>query len=177
MAISMALAVLGIMALNVNSFVDTIPGNLLGDIIVLAALVPEALYYILAKRYPPKLPVFFLSALLMGLNLPFLLLIAIIFHAPIWTTDYTLQQFIVLITISLSSGLFYAFWFSGCDKVNGITAGITTAFMPIATVLIAWLFLGESINTMQCVGMLLILSSIFSMTRKTPQPSALNAQH
>ena len=44
--------------------------------------------------------------------------------------------FIVFI-LGLSSGLFYVFWYQGCQKVDGVMASLSTAVMPVATVILA----------------------------------------
>ena len=50
-----------------------------------------------------------------------------------------------------------AFWLL---HVSGSTAGLLTATMPIGTLLIAWIFLGETISRLQMIGMLLVIASI-----------------
>ncbi|WP_264770462.1 DMT family transporter, partial [Coxiella burnetii] len=64
------------------------------------------------------------------------------------------------------SALFYVFWFSGCNHVSSSSAGLITAFMPIATLIIAYLFLGERITVFQLLGLgLVILSIVFNASR------------
>ena len=51
------LSVIGIAVLNLNSLIDTPNmGNLWGALLVLAAMVPEALYSIFSKQLSPKVP-------------------------------------------------------------------------------------------------------------------------
>jgi drug/metabolite transporter (DMT)-like permease len=71
-------------------------------------------------------------------------------------------QLLVLILVGLSSALFYLFWNLGSAKIDGTSASLATALMPVCTVVIAALTLGESINVMQFIGMLLVISSILA---------------
>lgn len=130
-----------------------------GDSMVLLALLPEATYYILCKMHSNALPVFLISALLNGLNAVLLWIVLIFsswagFHLP------STMEWIILIILGLSAGLFYVFWYFGYKQVDGVMASLSTAIMPVATVLIAWLFLGEQLSLGQGAGMLMILFSI-----------------
>ena len=157
--VSMALAMLGLMVLNGNSYHDSIENNLLGDLLILASLVPESIYYILAKAHPNKLPIFLVSALMNGINVPIFLCVAY-FSNVTMLPHGNVSDFAVLIVISLSSAFFYVFWFLGCREVGGMIAGISTAFMPISTLFMAWAFLSEKITLLQLGGMLLVLMSV-----------------
>jgi drug/metabolite transporter (DMT)-like permease len=135
-----------------------------GDAIVLLSLIPEAIYYVLFKLHPNRLPIFLTSSLMNGINA--ILLLPVIFFLP-WQPDsiHTIDWFILFI-LGLTSGLFYVFWFFGCRHVDGIMASLSTAVMPVATVLIAWLLLGEHLSGMQTAGMGLVLLSIVAYARK-----------
>lgn len=135
-----------------------------GDSLVFLALLPEATYYILCKFYTNKLPIFLTSALLNGINAILLLPALFIAHWSPVTIEIS-SWFILLIT-GLSSGLFYVFWFIGAQKVDSIMASLSTAIMPIATVLLAWLILGERLTLPELAGMGLVLVSIILYVRK-----------
>lgn len=134
---------------------------MLGNFIVFLALLPEASYYILSQLCPNKLPIFFMSGLINAIN-------AILLLPTLWFTPagalqkLDLMDWMILILISASSALFYVFWYKGSAKIDGIMASLSTALMPIATVIIAWLTLGEVIHTTQIIGMGLVISSIFA---------------
>jgi drug/metabolite transporter (DMT)-like permease len=129
-----------------------------GDSIVLVALLPEAIYYVLCKVYSNRLPIFLTSALLNGINAAILL--PVLFFIPWEPTHITLATWAILFVIGLSSGLFYVFWFVGAKHVDGIMASLSTAIMPIATVLLAWIVLGEGLTLLELAGMGLVLFSI-----------------
>lgn len=135
-----------------------------GDGIVLLALLPEASYYVLCKLYTNRLPLFLTSALLNGINA--LLLLPVLFFVSWEPNNITLVTWFILFIIGLSSGLFYVFWFTGAQHVDGIMASLSTAIMPIATVILAWVVLGEGLTSFELAGMGLVLFSIILYTRK-----------
>ena len=69
-------------------------------------------------------------------------------------------SWLILFVLGLSSGLFYVFWFIGSQWVDGILASLSTAVMPVATVIIAWILLGEHLTELQSAGMGLVILSI-----------------
>lgn len=132
--------------------------SFLGDGIVLLALLPEASYYVLCKRYTNRLPLFLTSALLNGINA--FLLLPVLFLVPWELANMNMLTWITLLIISLSSGLFYVFWLIGAQHVDGVMASLSTAIMPIATVILAWIILGEELTSLELSGMGLVLFSI-----------------
>jgi drug/metabolite transporter (DMT)-like permease len=135
-----------------------------GDSIVLLALFPEASYYVLCKLYTNRLPVFLASALLNGINA--LLLLPVLFFVHWEPANIQLLTWFILIIIGLSSGLFYVFWFIGAQHVDGVMASLSTAIMPLSTVILAWMILGESLSALELAGMGLVLFSILLYARR-----------
>src|SRR3990167_10145303 len=138
--------------------------SFLGDSIVLLSLLPEASYYVLCKLYSNRLPLFLTSALLNGINA--LLLLPVLFLVHWEPANINMMTWITLFIIGLSSGLFYVFWFIGVQHIDGIMASLSTAIMPIATVILAWIILGEGLNSLELAGMGLVLFSIILYARK-----------
>ncbi|QBR83022.1 DMT family transporter [Legionella israelensis] len=129
-----------------------------GDSIVLLALLPEASYYVLCKLYKNRLPLFLTSALLNGINA--ILLLPLLFLVPWEPANINMVTWFILFIIGLSSGFFYVFWLIGAKHVDGIMASLSTAIMPIATVILAWIILGEGLTPLELAGMGLVLFSI-----------------
>ncbi|WED44031.1 DMT family transporter [Legionella cardiaca] len=148
---------------------DKLQGNhavhsFIGDFIILFSLLPEAAYYILCKVHPNRLPVFITATLMNGVNA--LLLFPIGIYSYFNTPDLDIASWWILFVLGLSSGLFYVFWYIGCRSVDGIMASLSTAIMPVATVLLAWLILGEQLTLWQGLGMSLVLLSIAIYAKK-----------
>lgn len=129
-----------------------------GDFVVLLALLPEAGYYILCKLHSGRLPVFLTSSLMNGINA--IILIPAIFLSHWDPSSISLANWAILLIISLSSGLFYVFWFVGSRNVDGVMASLSTAIMPISTAIFAWIILSEKLSGLQILGMGLVVLSI-----------------
>lgn len=136
----------------------TVTHSFLGDALIFVSLLPEATYYILTKLHINSLPVFLISSLLNGINA----VIALFFLGFIGWHGLSIHvmDWLILIILSLSSGFFYVFWYFGCQKVDGVMASLSTAVMPLATVIIAWIVLGEQLTFWQTVGMSMVILSI-----------------
>jgi drug/metabolite transporter (DMT)-like permease len=132
--------------------------SFLGDMLVLLSLLPEAAYYILSKMHTAPLPVFLISSLLNAIN-AVILLVCVILNISI-SPHIQIFDWFILISLGLTSGLFYVFWYFGCQKVDGVMTSLSTAVMPLATVIIAWLALGEQLSLAQAIGMSMVILSI-----------------
>ncbi|KTC82756.1 transmembrane protein [Legionella cincinnatiensis] len=135
-----------------------------GDMLVLLSLIPEATYYILSKMHTPTLPVFLISSLLNAINA--LLLMLCLFFCSWDNLSIHFFDWLILFILGLSTGLFYVFWFLGCQKVDGVMASLSTAIMPLATVILAWIVLGERLTIGQTIGMGMVLLSIAAYARR-----------
>ncbi|MDF1828136.1 MAG: DMT family transporter [Legionellaceae bacterium] len=135
-----------------------------GDFIVFAALFPEALYYILCKLHPNRLPVFLIATIMNGINaVIFLIVVAC---SPLHISGISPQNWIILVLSACSSGLFYIFWLYGSKHVDGMMASLSTAIMPVVTVLLAWIILKENLSMIECAGMALVILSIMAYAKK-----------
>ena len=152
-------AILGLLAINARNFHFSDFHTLLGGGIVLISLLPEGTYYVLSKLYHNQLPIILVALLMNVINLIVVLIIAI-FMRHLLVTHLDISSLLILVAIGLASAMFYVFWYLGCQHVNGATAGLLTATMPIGTLIIAWIFLGETIGNLQILGMLLVIISI-----------------
>lgn len=160
-SLCVGLATIGLLIISGDKFVGgAAHQSMLGNLLVLLSLLPEAAYYVLSKMYVSPLPVFLLSAVINSVNalimLPFLLCYMD------WSTLHLVAfDWLILVMISFSSALFFVCWYLGSYRVDGVMASLSTAIMPIATVMIAWAALGEMITLVQLLGMGLVVASIF----------------
>jgi len=138
--------------------------SFLGDFIVLCSLLPEAAYYVLCKFYPNRLSIFLTSSLLNGINA--ILFLPALFFVNWDPASVHVLGWTVLAVLSLSSGLFYVFSMMGSQRVDGATASLATAVMPVATVILAWIILGEQLSLLEFSGMGLVLFSIAFNARR-----------
>ncbi|WP_131781803.1 DMT family transporter [Legionella gresilensis] len=138
--------------------------SFLGDFIIFIALLPEAAYYVLCKMHIYRFPVFLLSAIMNGINALVLLPFSLFKFSSLFSI--TLISWGILICLGLSTSLFYIFWYFGSQRVDGVMASLSTAVMPISTVIFAWALLGEQLTNTQFFGMGLVIISIVFYTRR-----------
>lgn len=157
-------ATLGLVIITLDKFSHLDASHsFFGDLIILISLLPEAAYYILSKLHPIKLPIFIASSLINALNA--LVLLPIALTTP-WQPNLSGATLLILLAIGLTSGFFYTFWFMGAKRVDGIMASLSTASMPVATVVFAFVILSERITVLQLIGMSLVIFSIVIYARK-----------
>ncbi|MCF6775377.1 DMT family transporter [Thiotrichales bacterium 19X7-9] len=141
--------------ININGSLD----GFFGDMLIVIAIIPESLYYVLSKIRNIRLPVLLLSSIINAINALFMLPFVFLFPSTIPTHISGLDLSLLLL-VGLASGLFYIGWAKGCQYIDGATAGIMTALMPIFAIILSVLFLHEAIGWLQIIGMVLILASI-----------------
>jgi len=54
----------------------------------------------------------------------------------------------------------------GSKRVDGIMSSLSTAIMPVATVILAWIILGEQLNLLEFLGMGFVILSIVIYDRR-----------
>jgi drug/metabolite transporter (DMT)-like permease len=118
----------------------------------------------LRKRPKQMDPVAFLT-LMVGCGL--------IFSLPFYFRELSNQGGFSLTPASLASLVYvalfpsvlsYTFWNYSVDKVGANRAGIFIHLMPVFSIILAILFLGERLRGFHAVGMLLIFCGIFLTT-------------
>lgn len=164
-ALCIASATMGLVIIAYGKLYHIGPGHsFFGDSIVFISLLPEAMYYVLCKLYASQLPVFLISALLNAINALVLFpALLIVYWEPY---NINVYDWLIVFIIGLSSGLFYVFWLKGTHWVDSIMASLSTAMMPVSTVILAWLVLNEGMSTSEFVGMACVLASIVFYAKK-----------
>ena len=165
MLIAIAISVAGLVLINFGAINANSKNALIGNLLVLLALVPEALYYALSKYYPIKIHPILKALLFNALNLPFLYMIVVFIPVSSWSI-ITWHDWVIMAIIGLTTGLFFVFWQKGIQYIDAAYAALSTAFMPLATVILAWIILGETLSITKLIGMLLVMLSIVSYARK-----------
>ena len=140
-----------------------------GDLWTLGASLSWAIYSVMLRKRPKEMdPIAFLT-LIVGIGL--------IFSLPVYLWELKNQGGFSLTPTNLASLAYVAlfpsvlsfiFWNYGVDKVGANRAGIFIHLMPVFSIVLAILFLGERMRGFHVGGMLLIFSGIVLTTLKTP---------
>ena len=170
----LAISLAGVLAILSQGSLETLAAFRLngGDLLVILSMAMWSTYTV-ALRWRPS-----------GLHpLSFLFVLAVIGDAcvlPLWLgemalghrPDWTLEAFAAFVAVALfSSVLAYIFWNRGVEQVGASVAGLFVHLMPVFGVLLAWVFLGETLGWHHVAGIALILAGIW-VTSRTARKAA-----
>lgn len=132
-----------------------------GDFWTLGASLSWAIYSVMLRRRPREMdPVAFLTVIV-GLGL--------MFSLPFYLREFIILGGFALTPASMASlayvavfpsVLSYIFWNHGVDQVGASRAGIFFHLMPVFSIILAIIFLGEHLRGFHAIGMLLIFTGI-----------------
>lgn len=163
--IALCISVMGLILINLSPIEMGVKNALLGNFLIFIALIPDALYYVLSKQYNIKISTNIKTFIFNAVNVPFLILI-IIFYPSANFDNISLIEYGKMSLIGITSGLFFVLWELGSKKIDATFSALAIAFMPIATVILAVIVLNEQIGFIKFIGMILVIISIISYSKK-----------
>ena len=139
-----------------------------GDLWTMGASLSWAIYSVMLRKRPKQMdPIAFLTLIIA---------FGLFFSLPFYFWELKNQGGFTLTPASLASLVYvalfpsvlsYTFWNFGIDKVGANRAGIFIHLMPVFSIILAILFLGERMRGFHAVGMFLIFGGIALTTVKT----------
>ncbi len=174
------LSVVGILAINVlGPSAGIVRGSnpLLGNLLIFAAVIGEALFITLGKVASEEVTPLTITALVSFfgflLFLPFSIYEASSFNfAATSPTDWVAILYYGIIGTAFS----LVIWHEGVSQVQASTAAVFTSFIPISAVLFSYLILREPFGWSHFVGIMLVLMGIAFMSRTTPDEGRLTEE-
>jgi drug/metabolite transporter (DMT)-like permease len=181
---SITLAVLGIAILNLSdpsgheSSATTTSGQSaiwFGNSLIFAAICSEALFAVLSRRYAAIIPVWTLSLLVHALAIPLTIPLLVMMDGGLQVPSASLSFWGIAGYYILSASLLsFYLWCYGIRSVPASTAGVFTALVPVTSLLIAILALGETLSWLQVAGLSFIFLSLWLglSSRRRPATSS-----
>ncbi len=161
-------SVLGVLVINTVQNSGGVSGSnpLLGNMLVLGAVVFESLFLLIRKTVPEPLSPLAVSTIISFFGLLWFLPVG---AYEACSTDFSAISMIGWLTVAYY-GVFitvfaYLFWFAGITKVPASTAGIFTAVMPVSALVLSALVLAEPIGWPQLVGCGFVLCGIVLISK------------
>ena len=158
------LSVLGIIAINIFSSSNGVTFNfmnIIGNLLVIGAVIGEAFFTIFRKPISPKIDALSGTTyvILFGfiMFLPFAIYEAIDFQFSNISIAGWLAMLYYGVVYTVIS---FILWFKGVMKVEASTAGVFTALMPISAIILSNLILDEKIYWFHGLGAILVLAGI-----------------
>lgn len=159
---SIVLAMIGIFVLNLDNGFEDIGTreSYFGDFLVFLAMIPEAYYSILGRQLNGRVSLFG-AAFVATLTTVVMLFPMMIGD---WKSCLAILQSPQLLALTVFGGVvtvaFYVSWSQGLVYVPAASAAIFGSVMPVATTLLAVLFLGEHFGWTEFLGLSFVLISI-----------------
>ena len=145
----------GLLVLGPEAQLDTV-----GIIAALAGAGAMGLGTVLVKKWHPPVSLIVFTAWQLTIGGLMLLPVALVTEGPFAEITRTnLWGFIYLGLIG--TGLAYALWFRGIDKLTATAAAYLGLLSPVVATLIGFFFLQERLSTVQIAGIATVLVSVF----------------
>jgi len=137
----------------------TDPSGVVGDLLALGAALSWAFYSVYGKSVISNLRAEDVTAYSLLFGTIFLSPLAFAFEKPLLPT--TLLSWSMLLILSfLSSGLGYYFWYKALEGTSASKAGAFLFTIPVVSVLVASVMLGESLDLPFAVGAVLVMGGV-----------------
>lgn len=175
--LSILIATIGIIFINITKINQGGASlSLIGDLIILFALFPEALYTIVVKMHPVDTCSISHAAFINIINAIAFCLSLAIFPSSLLSiaTIETYDWFLITSVLTLSGLMFFLLWNKGLEHATTQQAAIVTTVVPVGSCLLAFLFLHETIHLYEIIGILLVIFAICVGTIKLNKPNQNN---
>lgn len=172
MAAGIVLAVIGVMAINLFGIGGEAgsPYALIGNLLIAAAVIGEAMFTLMAKLLSPHISALAISAFVSLFGFLFFLPFAVIeavsfdFSGP-GLLDWSYVLYYALIVTVLA---FYL-WYNGVTKVPASVSGIFTSVLPVSAVVLSGVILKEQFTFLHLIGIVFVIAGIFVTVVKKEQ--------
>ncbi|GEK26256.1 putative transporter YetK [Bacillus spizizenii] len=176
--IGIMLAVCGVLAINLfgAGSQDGTPHALFGNMLIIAAVIGEALFTLLAKLLSPHISALAISTVVS--------LFGFLFFLPFSLFEASSFDFSVPTVLDWSYVLYYALfvtvlafylWYSGVRKVPAGVSGIFTSVLPVSAVILSGVILKEPFELVHLIGIACVISGVFVTVIKKKQPDTYPA--
>ena len=164
-----ACAIAGVALIQLNASAGG-AGDLLGNLLIVCAVLCEAGFVILAKGLAERhdgLALAFLANVIAGcLMVP----VVLISGEGLATSSVPTYIWPLMIWYALAASVFsLLLWYRGLPGVETSVAGIMTAALPVSALAMSALYLGEVITALQALGALVVIAGIVIGSR-APDP-------
>ena len=162
MLVVVALACAGVLVVTASDGPGAAgPGSnhMLGNGLVLGAVVCEGLFLLLNKRLHRALPPLAMAAAMTTLGL-LLAIPGAVLERP-WAVPWTGPAVLAVTYYALvPTVLGFLLWYAGAARLTGMQASLTTALLPVTAVLLSAALTGERVTAVQIGGMACVVGAV-----------------
>jgi drug/metabolite transporter (DMT)-like permease len=160
MLLSIGLATAGVLVVATDHSGTAGARSLVGDGLILLAVLCESVFILLNKRLRVPLPPLALSTTMAGLGLVTSLPFALwdIAHGRV---TLSAPAFLGVVYYALvPTVLGFWLWYAGSSRVSGAEASLFTAVAPVAAVVLSSALLGERVGMPVVAGLMLVIAAV-----------------
>jgi drug/metabolite transporter (DMT)-like permease len=138
-----------------------------GDLVVFAAMVSWAFYTLWLRVLPPEIDRIGLMGIQIAVAIPFLLVLFLVEHLLGHAAHWTIESVAALGYIGVfPSVIAYLLYTVGVARMGAVRAGMFIHLMPVFGVVLAVVFLHETVQPYHFVGIGAILTGLWWTTRR-----------
>jgi drug/metabolite transporter (DMT)-like permease len=127
--------------------------TLTGDWLILVAAIIWAIYTILLKRLTQRNSALKITAWVMLSSIPLLVTVALPdLRSQDWQAISPQSWLGLLYSSALGIAIGYVIWNAGVQRLGSARTSVYQYLVPLVAVLVAWAFLGESMQPLQALG-------------------------
>jgi len=136
--------------------------HVVGDILIVASILSWAIYTIVGKpmlqRYEPMMVTFY--SMLVGT--PFLVIAALAKEDVRIIANLSIGLWIIVVYLAIvCSAIGYFLWYEGLKRMEPSKAGVFIFTIPIYTIILSILFLGETLTYPIVLGTILVMLGVY----------------
>jgi len=140
--------------------------TLIGDLLLIANPVLWGTYTVLSKPMLKEYSPLKLTALTVAIGAVPLVLVSIPFlNAQDWNTVSAQAWFGLAFSACFAIGIGYVIWYTGVSRVGSARTALYDNLVTVVAVAFAWIFLSESMTSIQIAGAILVFIGLY-LTRK-----------
>ena len=162
--LAMSCAFIGVLIINLNG-VQNLESQgvmrLIGNGMIILAVTGESAFVIFSKKaslnISPLTKSFLICLLAMIMFLPLSIYELTKGHEFIFQSEFWFLSIYYGVVLTVMA---YVLWFRGIAHVSGTTAGVINSFIPVSSIILVYIVLGEKINRIQLIGLVFILTGV-----------------
>jgi drug/metabolite transporter (DMT)-like permease len=162
--LGLILGFVGVAVVLVNKEIFTGIGgflSIIGQVLSLATSIVWAIYSVQNKHYSKNISAIFLTAGAYIFGTLFLAPIAFLFESPLAILNFSATSWAIILFLGIvSSGVAFLLWAYGFTKVEASKAGMFMYLIPVISLLLGQMLLGETLTAQAIVGSIIILSGV-----------------
>lgn len=172
---------IGVLVINIYTYFSQSPdgaGSIKGNLLIMAAVICEALFSVLSKVKCKPMSALYRTAIITLYAFVCLLPFAIYDGMTYDFMNISISAIICVVYYGVFvSFISYVLWFKGIEKVSASNAGVFTSVVPISSIFLSAVVLKEPILVSHIIGLFFILCGIYiSCLNSEGEKTAANVQ-